>query len=250
MRALRSLVQQVALDTLSISISKAKFVGRQHEKYILRRFLKEFEIDCVFDVGANHGQYADLVRSIGYRGPIVSFEPIPALAHRLKARAANDGRWSIEQIALDETVRDVTFNILASTNFSSIKTPKPNDGLFSEYTKSIQLLSLTTGLLSQYIDRYKDKYNFSRPFLKMDTQGNDLAVAKGAGAKLSEFVGIQSELSVRPIYEDQPDIFDALRFFEQHGFAMCSFLSTHDHFPLLVEVDCIVVNRTMLTDRG
>lgn len=249
MRAFRSYVQQAAFDKLSISISKARFAGMQHEKYVLRRFLQEFQIDCVFDVGANHGQYADLVRSVGYTGPIVSFEPIPALAEGLKARAANDGRWSIEQVALDETVRDVAFNIMASTNFSSIKTPEPiHNSLFSEYIKSVQELYLTTDLLSRYIDRYKEKYKFSRPFLKMDTQGNDLAVAKGAGTKLAEFVGIQSELSVRPLYKEQPDIFSALQFFEQNQFAVCAFLPTHDHFPLLIEVDCIVVNGTMLAD--
>ena len=71
----------------------------------------EFAIDCVFDVRADNGQYAALVRSTGYMGPIVSFEPIPALAERLRTLAAADGRWSVEEVALDESPRDVVFNI-------------------------------------------------------------------------------------------------------------------------------------------
>jgi hypothetical protein len=46
------------------------------EEEHLRRFLRHFEVDCVFDVGANSGQYATMVRErAGYLGPIVSFEP-------------------------------------------------------------------------------------------------------------------------------------------------------------------------------
>lgn len=37
--------------------------------------LLRLEIDCVFDVGANCGQYGQNLREIGYRGTILSFEP-------------------------------------------------------------------------------------------------------------------------------------------------------------------------------
>jgi hypothetical protein len=92
MRSFRSYVQEAAFNKLSFILSKARHAGLQHEKYVLRRFLQTLQIDCVVDVGANNGQYADLVRSIGYRGPIVSFEPIPELAKALTARSASDGK--------------------------------------------------------------------------------------------------------------------------------------------------------------
>jgi FkbM family methyltransferase len=247
MRTVRSYVQEIAFNNWSISVSKAKASGLQFEKYILRRFLREFQIDCVFDVGANMGQFAHLIRSIGYTGPIVSFEPIPALADALKARAEADGCWSIEQIALDDDSREVTFHVTASTDFSSLKTPKAIEQAdLDPYNKTTQTLTLKTGLLSNYIDKYRTKYGFSLPYLKLDTQGNDLAVARGAGVALNDFIGVQTELSIRPIYEDQPLFKDALSFFDRNGFAVSAFLPTHDHFPLLVEVDCILANRAKI----
>ena len=51
------------------------------EEQHLKRFFAHFDIDCVFDVGANVGQYATALRDrVGFRGQIISFEPNPATA--------------------------------------------------------------------------------------------------------------------------------------------------------------------------
>jgi len=42
-------------------------------------------------------------------------------------------------------------------------------------------------------------------FLKMDTQGWDLDVFVGCGTCLASVVGLQSELSIRSVYEAMPD---------------------------------------------
>lgn len=59
----------------------------------LRRFLTSFGVDCVFDVGANEGQYATMLRSIGYSGLIISFEPNPIVAAIARLRASRDRLW-------------------------------------------------------------------------------------------------------------------------------------------------------------
>ena len=89
----------------------------------LERFLAVFKVDCVFDVGANVGQYATRLREIGFRGLIVSFEPNPDAAEVLREAAADDDRWIVQELALDEQSRPLTFNIMRSSQFSSLHDP-------------------------------------------------------------------------------------------------------------------------------
>ena len=72
------------------------------EWYHLRRFFHHFSVDCVFDVGANRGQYARMLRSkVGFQGDIISFEPVPELVNELEQISASDPHWHVAGIPLD-----------------------------------------------------------------------------------------------------------------------------------------------------
>src|SRR5215471_3218540 len=66
------------------------------------RLLKHFGINLVFDVGANIGQYGAEMRSLGYRGRIVSFEPLSREFEVLRKRAENDALWKVDNRALGD----------------------------------------------------------------------------------------------------------------------------------------------------
>src|SRR5438046_9585223 len=50
-------------------------------------------INCVLDVGAHRGEYGLELRRSGYRGFIISFEPVTENFVALERRAAGDPRW-------------------------------------------------------------------------------------------------------------------------------------------------------------
>lgn len=54
-----------------------------------RRVLDRLSIDCVLDVGGDRGGYGDLLRDIGYKGWIISFEPVRAFFEVL-SKCANE----------------------------------------------------------------------------------------------------------------------------------------------------------------
>src|SRR4051812_11612391 len=81
------------------------------EKAYTQRLLNLLEIDCVFDVGANRGQYGRWLRSLGFKGLIISFEPNPAAFAELKQQASSS--WICLPYALGTETGDFPFNVMA-----------------------------------------------------------------------------------------------------------------------------------------
>ena len=70
--------RELAQRWLAVRLAVAGRVDQYPEILSLRRFLSAFAVDCVIDVGANHGQYATMLRrDVGFAGAILSFEPNP-----------------------------------------------------------------------------------------------------------------------------------------------------------------------------
>src|SRR3954447_3365642 len=64
------------------------------EAEFARILFEQLQPDCVFDVGANVGQYASALReSLGFAGTILSFEPNPAAFEKLSRASAGDAHW-------------------------------------------------------------------------------------------------------------------------------------------------------------
>ncbi|MDP3737752.1 MAG: hypothetical protein Q8R02_10200, partial [Hyphomonadaceae bacterium] len=69
----------------------------------------------------------------------------------------------------------------------------------------------------------------------------------GAEPVLSKFVGFQSELSIRRLYQDAVDFREALTFYQSLGFDLSALVPNNGgHFPALIEIDCIMVRRDLV----
>jgi FkbM family methyltransferase len=221
-------------------------IGRLHGEEHIRRVIAEFGVDCVFDVGANAGQYAGTLRErVGYSGPIISFEPIPHLAQELRISAASAKNWYIQEAALDRKAGRARLQVTRDEQFSSLHNISTlGRSMFPNHVEVSEEVEVVTSTLAEQYRYWQELLGFQRAFLKIDTQGNDLAVSDGAGECLQEFVAVQVELAIKKLYEDVPDFSDVISFFQDHGFELSAFLPNNEgRFPLLLETDCIFVNQ-------
>lgn len=124
---------------------------------------------CVFDIGANAGQYATMLRTrVGYRGPIVSYEPIPELASKIRSAAALGHVWFVEGLALDATEGQATLNIFASDQFRSLHSVSA--AAEREFHKQVKLerrIEVRTGIAACEGVRQNPREASKRPFLNM-----------------------------------------------------------------------------------
>ena len=83
----------------------------------------------------------------------------------------------------------------------------------------------------------------------MDTQGFDRQVFDGAKGVLPHIVGLQSELSVIPIYDGMTGWLEALSAFTQVGYSPTGFFPVVRTMPYGVwwEFDCVMVRHVRLT---
>ncbi|AEG48912.1 methyltransferase FkbM family [Sphingobium chlorophenolicum L-1] len=242
-------VRELRDRALAVRLALAGRVHQYPEIQVLRRFLSAFAVDCVFDVGANRGQYATMLRKdAGFRGTILSFEPNPQVFAELERRAASDGKWHAFNMALSDFDGTASFNIMAADQFSSLKKPSgEQDAIFADRNKVTHTVDMQCRRLENLLPELKAAHDFARPFLKMDTQGHDLSVCEGAGAVLSEMAGVQTELGVRPIYEGGTGYRVMIDWLADHAFVPSAFFANNKgHFPLLVEMDGIFVNQAYL----
>ena len=101
---------QKTLRRLGVDIGRYRPVGARRNALLARHGIRS-----TIDVGANKGQYAAELRAYGFRGTIVSFEPLSAPYAVLAAEAAADPLWRTHQSALGDAVGQAQINVAANT---------------------------------------------------------------------------------------------------------------------------------------
>lgn len=206
---------------------------------------KQIGINLVLDVGANTGQYAKVLRMNGYKGHIVSFEPVARNIEILQKKAENDPKWEICAFGLGSENHKLDINVTQLSTFSSFLTPNKYAGQL--FTKDTPIESIEQVAVKRLDDVYEDvcapiKENSIVPYLKMDTQGYDLEVLKGGEKVIETIEAFQSEISLIPLYDGMPDYLESLGYFKKLGFSMTGMYQvTRDRSnQLLVETECVV----------
>lgn len=159
-------------------------------------------IDAVIDVGANRGQYATGLRRAGWRGPIVSFEPLPDLRDALAAVAAADPDWTVAPaVALGGHDGVAVMERSAESDMSSLL---PRGALLDRISPSSRVverlevpLRRLDGLAAVTAAPWR------RMHLKIDVQGGEAAVLDGAGGLWERIAALQLELSLVPLYRGE-----------------------------------------------
>jgi FkbM family methyltransferase len=178
--------------------------------------LSNYGISIIFDVGANIGQYAMRTRALGYKGKIVSFEPVSSVFSELSKNAKNDPLWTTLNFGCGNYDGEALINISENSQFSSILNQVPS--LNQEYPESAYVGQ--EKITIHKIDSIFSEYH--RPgekiFLKIDTQGFEKNVLEGANSSLEHIIGIQLELSFVSLYESEVLMMEMIDLLLKQGF--------------------------------
>jgi FkbM family methyltransferase len=199
---------------------------RPHDDFLLdgalAAVLRAQRVNCVLDVGANIGQFARKLRSVGYTGRIVSFEPSPKALPALTALAEHDANWIVRPVGLAAVAGTAQLHLYASSDFDSLHAPLPSGHERFSALSSVGKAEITLSTLALERPTATAGINCPRLLLKSDTQGHDLDVLRGEPG-LPNVVAVLVELSAQAIYEDQPHMTTIIERLQADGFMPVAF---------------------------
>jgi FkbM family methyltransferase len=205
----------------SLGYDISRYDPRLSPSEALARLFATYGVDAVFDVGANVGNYVRELRSGGFAGRVVSFEPREAAHAVLVERADRDPAWVIAPaMALGSAAGEAEINVAGNSASSSLREMTGLHQKAAPESKYVGKEKIEVQRLDSVFGQYVG--GATKPFLKIDTQGYELEVLEGARACLHRFVGIQAELSLRELYGGQTLWLDFARRLEREGFQLAN----------------------------
>ena len=179
----------------------------------------------ILDVGANAGQTSARYRSLFPDAHIHAFEPFPAVFNQLAARFRNDPLTTCHRKALAEETGPQTL-FTNTMNVTNALTPFRPDagahlppGVSSAQAIPIEAASLDDFAAAEGIERID--------ILKMDAQGSEPRILKGAARMLREQrIGlVYTEVMFVPVYEGQGKFYEVAALLGGAGYELFDFYS-------------------------
>ena len=163
-----------------------------------QRALVTAGVDLLLDVGANEGQFAALVRERGYTGRLVSFEPLPEAFTALTQSRRDDRLWRGVNTALGAASGTADLNVTADTRCSSLLPV----GAIADYIPVAEHVRTVEVRVQRLDALWPDLVEAGDTVaLKIDTQGFEVGVLDGLGARLADVAVLELELSLLPLYD-------------------------------------------------
>lgn len=204
--------------------------------------LARHTVNVLLDVGGHLGETGRKLRGLGFSGRIASFEPVAASFLSLKKHADADGDWRAFKTAIGDVEGKATIHEAVGTSLSSLHQA-------SAFGRSHFGENLNTSDSEVDVTRLDAIFGAAtegiadpKVFLKIDTQGHELAVLAGAPNSLWSVRILQMEAAVRPVYDNAPTFMEIYAAAVAAGFALTSFVpGSRDNSLALNEMDAFFV---------
>jgi FkbM family methyltransferase len=180
-----------------------------------RAALEHLDIATVVDVGANIGQFSLLSTVLFPNARIYAFEPLPVAADRFARLFAGDDRVRLHRAALGPERGTATLHVSARDDSSSLLPISDVQRSVFPGTQEVATRTVPVGPLSDFLAPTE----LTAPaLLKIDVQGFELEVLRGAETLLGAFEWLYVEASWLALYEGQALAGEVIAYATGRGF--------------------------------
>lgn len=201
-----------------------RIVPRDRDPYTLLKLIESNSFSAVIDVGANNGMTCAHWLKKFPDAHVYAIEAQHSYLNDLKAiERQHPNRLTIWNFAASDKKEEIQFFIhedhlsssstLQSTNISHDLLP---------FTRKTRIETVTALPIDDLIESANISLK-SNTLLKLDVQGAELKVLKGAKKTLSSIQQIFCEINLQDLYEGQAKLIDILALLENYGFRLSGF---------------------------
>ena len=186
----------------------------------IRKLDNRFQPRMIVDVGASFGQSAAHYIMAFPKAEIHCFEPVPETMSILRKRLGKEQRVHFHQEALGQEVGECEMHILSDLSMSTTQLD-PRDAHMEKASVMVRMSNLN--------DMAQELNIAHIDLLKIDTEGTDLNVLKGASALLKErrIRFVQVEVGMNPTNYRHVDLQRVREFMEPMGYMLFSLYGQH-----------------------
>lgn len=228
---MRNVFKSVLQKTLNILEypSLLRTIGKQLDREFVKELLfirQRLGITprAILDVGAANGTFARAARFVFPDAAIHMFEPVPDHLGALQHLLDGDALVHVHTVALSSKEGSATFYVNDFRFSSSLLKMTPRHKEVFPFTEGEQTISVECRRLDSFPMIFVQK----PVLLKIDVQGAEMEVLKGAGRLLQECDAVMLESSFEPFYENQAAYPELISYMNRSGFR--SFLQIAPHF--------------------
>jgi FkbM family methyltransferase len=194
------------------------------------------DIRTVIDVGANRGQFALVARERWPAARLVCFEPLSQPLAVLRRMLGDDHAVEIVEAAVTTAPGMATIHVSRNDDSSSLLPITEYQATTFPGTEEVATMQVPTTSLDRHFHG-----GFDRPaLLKLDVQGFELEVLRGAASTLSAVDVVLVECSFGEFYSGQATADEVIRFLHEHGFSLSAGTAPSiDRHGVILQVDLI-----------
>lgn len=176
----------------------------------------------VIDVGARYGVHPSFAGLAAHRR-YIAFEADAQEAQRLARKYADRPWYEVHAIAMGDAVGEATLKLLRHRGQSSLLAPNPDSAWFGATRVGEGDVEREVRVPMETLGHWCANHAVRPDFLKVDTEGFDFAVLRGASGLLRDGVlGVRCEVMFHPVFHGAHLFDEVFRLMVDHGFVLAN----------------------------
>lgn len=201
------------------------------------------DLNYIIDVGANSGQFSQAAIHFYPNAKVDIFEPLPNQFSKIETKFRGKSNISTFNLAMGNEEGTISFFQNNYGHISSVLEINSDNIHYPKSDKDLNQIEVKISTLDNFLDGKKIP---SPSLLKLDVQGYELEVIKGAEGRIQEINYLIIEANLEQLYKDQPSFTEINTYLNERNFELEGMLDFNLGIDnRYIEIDLLYKNKAL-----